>query len=154
MSPYSPGVLFRTTNPGKTGDQARALNQDGSDNTTDKSVSVGQEITVFLTGHGAVDGLPDDGVAPGSAQPMGGETPRLFIQLNSTSAVECKDNVASTIDPDEPGVWRVKCKIPTLPANGTFNLGFWVLYRSMASHLLFAGATGANANLPLITVKQ
>jgi len=87
---------------------------------------------------------------------MGGETPRVFIQISGTQAIECKDNLTSTLDPNEPGVWRVKCKIPNpvSPTNGTGPLGFWVLYRSMASHLLFAGATGANASLPAITVKQ
>jgi uncharacterized protein (TIGR03437 family) len=152
MSPYSPGVLFRNSNPGNHKEQARAVNQDGSDNGATKPVNTGQEFTVFLTGYGAVDGLPDDGEAPGSERPLGGETPRVFLQVTDTAALECTSGIASTLDPNEPGVWRVKCKLPTLPATGgPYPIGFFVIYHSMGSHLL---KIGDSPKIPWIAVKQ
>lgn len=127
MTSVSPAVIFQGANPGTTG-QALATNQDGGSNSATSGAAVGQEITVLLTGYGPFDGLPDDGLAPGSAVPVP-ETPRAFIRVG-TGVTECPV-VSSTLDPDRPGVWRVKVKVPQVSTNGSY--GFLVLYKSVAS---------------------
>ncbi len=129
MTNVSPAVIYQGTNPAPTGQaQARAFNQDGSANTATAGASFNQELTVLLTGHGAFDALPDDGMAPGSAVPVP-DAPRAFIRVG-TGVTECTV-LSSTLDPDQPGVWRIKVKVPQVTTNGLY--GFLVLYRSVAS---------------------
>ena len=127
MTNVSPSVSFQGTNPGATG-QARAFNQDGGANTASNAASNGQELTVLLTGHGPFDGLPDDGLAPGSEVPVA-DAPRAFIRVG-TGVTECTV-LSSTLDPDQPGIWRVKVKVPQVAMSGTYS--FLVLYKSVSS---------------------
>ncbi|MGJ5817328.1 hypothetical protein [Paludibaculum fermentans] len=124
MSPISPGILFQgdaifTTGP------AKAMNQDGSENSASKPAKIDQELTVFLTGYGNFDGLPDDGLAPGSDVPVPGDV--LAYLLGSTSATPAQV-VSSTLDPDKPGLWRVKIKVPTTLSNGSYTVN--LVYKS------------------------
>lgn len=127
MTNVSPAVMFQGTNPGTTG-QARAFNQDGGANSAANGVANNQELTVLLTGHGPFDGLPEDGLAPGSEVPVA-DTPRAFIRVG-TGVSECTV-VSSTLDPNQPGVWRVKVRAPQVTVNGSY--GFLVLYKSVSS---------------------
>ncbi|QOY90084.1 hypothetical protein [Paludibaculum fermentans] len=124
MSPISPGIMFQgdaiyTTGP------AMALNQDGSENSASKPAKIDQTLTVFLTGYGNFDGLPDDGLAPGSEAPIPGDV--LAYLLLGTGATQAQV-VSSTLDPDKPGVWRVKVKVPTTLNNGTYTVN--IVYKS------------------------
>jgi uncharacterized protein (TIGR03437 family) len=126
MTQYSPGVFYAGDNPASSG-QARAYNQDGSANNSSHSANKDEELTVCLTGYGAIDGLPDDGQA-GSAIPIGD----VRAYLIGTAAVEAQV-LDSATDPNEPGVWRVKIKVPQVLTNG--NYVFAVIYRNVGSTL-------------------
>ncbi len=135
MSIASPAVLFAAENPSAQA-QARATNQDGSANTGGKPAAAGQDLTVYLTGHGPISGTPDDGVAPGSEIPV--DDVRAFFLTPSGAAIEATQIVSAALDPNEPGVWRVKVKVPTgIPASGTY--AFAVIHRSMGSNTVTVG---------------
>lgn len=131
----SPAVLMAGTNPASQG-QARAVNQDGAPNSPSSPAPVGQELTLFLTGTGRVDGLPEDGEAPGAEVPVNGV--QAYILTSSGGAIAAPV-LASTLDPSEPGVWRVKVRVPQIAADGTY--GFAVVYRSMSSNTFILGPT-------------
>lgn len=149
MSVASPAVLYQGDNPSNQA-QARAYNQDGSLNTSGKPAASNQELTVYLTGQGAVPGMPEDGTAA--------EIPvidvRAFI-LAGTSAAEAQV-ISSTLDPAEPGVWRVKVKLPQIPVNGTY--GFAVIYKTSFSSNSYTYTTGSGSTVmrvnPLITINK
>lgn len=144
MSNASPAVLFAATNPATQG-QARATNQNGSPNSSSNPVHVGQEVTVYLTGTGRVDGLPEDGVPPG------GEVPVADVQafvITSTGAIAATV-LSATLDPSEPGVWRVRVRVPQVGADGSY--GFAVIYRSMASNRM---PDGSRTSLPAIAIRR
>jgi uncharacterized protein (TIGR03437 family) len=86
--------------------QVRALNPDGSANSSSRPVERNQEITLFLTGQGAIEGLPEDGTASEVAVHHDGVA---RVGLGTRFA----EIVSSTLDPNEPGVWRVKVKVPS-----------------------------------------
>jgi uncharacterized protein (TIGR03437 family) len=143
----SPAVIYAGQNPDSTA-QARAVNQDGSQNSTSKLAGNNQELTVFLTGHGDFDGLPEDGVAPGGETPVPGEL-RAFL-ITSTAAIEAPV-LSSVLDPSEPGVWRVKVKVPQVQANGSY--GFAVAYKSAGSNLMTIGSTTVRVT-PLVQISK
>ncbi|HEY3444481.1 MAG TPA: hypothetical protein VGK29_27265 [Paludibaculum sp.] len=132
MTQYSPAVLVQG---GATSGQARANNQDGSLNTTSNAISSGQQLTVYLTGYGAIDGLPDDGIAPGAEIPIVGD---MLAKLRiGTGLVDCPI-ISAALDPDEPGVWRLKVKVGTaIQTAGTYP--FVVLYNGFASDVEVSG---------------
>jgi uncharacterized protein (TIGR03437 family) len=144
MSNASPAVLFSGTNPATQG-QARAVNQNGTPNSSSNPVSVGQELTVYLTGTGPVDGLPPDGEAPGSEIPVGDVQAFVITSSGAISATV----LAATLDPAEPGVWRVRIRVPQVGADG--NYGFAVIYRSMASNRM---PDGSRTSLPIIAIRR
>ncbi len=147
MSAASPSVLYQGENPSSQA-QARAYNQDGSLNTSGKPAASSEELTVYLTGQGAVPGMPDDGTAPGGEIPV--EDVRAFV-LAGTSAAEAQV-VSSVLDPSEPGVWKVRVKLPQVPVNGTY--GFAVIYRtSYSSNSYTSGSTVMKVN-PLISINK
>lgn len=147
MSAASPAVIYQGDNPAAQA-QARAYNQDGSLNTSGKPASSNQELTVYLTGQGSIPGLPEDGSAPGSEVPVADV--RAFV-LAGTSAAEAQV-LSSTLDPAEPGVWKVKVKLPQVLVNGTY--GFAVIYRtSFSSNSYTSGSTVLRVN-PLVSINK
>ncbi len=142
----SPAVLFAGTNPA-TGGQARAVNQNGAANNSSNPATVGQELTVYLTGTGRVDGLPEDGEAPGAEVPV--SDVQAFV-ITSQGAIQASA-VAAALDPSEPGVWRVRVTVPQVGADGIY--GFAVIYRSMASNNFTAGST-TYRSLPTVAIKR
>ncbi len=142
----SPAVLFSGANPASSG-QARAINESGAENSSGNPASVGQELTVFLTGTGFIDGLPEDGEAPGSPVPVG----EVQAFLLSTSAAISAPVVSAALDPSEPGVWRVAVRVPQVPVDGVY--GFAVIYRSMASSTFTAGDT-TYRSVPAVSIRR
>lgn len=146
MHNASPAVLLAGTMPAAQG-QARAVNQNGAPNGPSSPAAVGQELTVYLTGAGRVDGLPEDGEAPGSEVPVAGV--RAWL-LASGATIEAAV-VSSVLDPAEPGVWRVTVRVPQVPADG--NYGFAVIYRSMSSNTFTLGST-TYRNTALVSIRR
>lgn len=142
----SPAVLFAGANPASSG-QARAVNQNGALNNASNPVGVGQELTVYLTGSGPVDGMPEDGEAPGGELPVGEV---LAFLLPSQGAIQAQV-LSASLDPVEPGVWRVRIRVPQVPADG--NYGFAVIYRSMASNNMTAGSVTFRST-PVVSVRR
>ncbi len=142
----SPAVLFAGTNPAASG-QARAVNQNGAPNSASNPATVGQELTVYLTGSGPVDGMPEDGEAPGSELPLGEV---LAFLLPPQGAIQAQV-LSAALDPDEPGVWRVRIRVPQVAADGSY--GFAVIFRSMASNNMTAGSTTFRST-PLVSVRR
>ncbi len=142
----SPAVLFAGTNPAASG-QARAVNQNGAPNSSSNPVSVGQELTVYLTGSGPLEGMPEDGEAPGSEIPVGDV---LAFLLPSQGAIPAQV-LSAALDPNEPGVWRVRIRVPQVATDG--NYGFAVIYRSMASNNMTAGSTTFRST-PVVSVRR
>lgn len=125
----SPAVLIEDSAPATQG-QARAANQNGAANSPTNPAKVGEELTVWLTGTGRIDGLPEDGEAPGGEVPVPDVQAFVLLQSGAVSAPV----VSSTLDPDQPGGWRVRIRVPQVAADG--NYGFAVIYRSMSSNNL------------------
>ena len=142
----SPAVLFEGTNPAPQG-QARAVNQNGAANNSSNPASVGQELTIYLTGSGPVDGMPEDGEAPGAEVPMSGV--QAFV-ISTAGAIQATV-LSAGLDPAEPGVWRVRIRVPQVTLDG--NYGFAVIYRSMASNNFTLGSTQYRTT-PLISIKR
>lgn len=90
---------------GPGGGQVRALNPDGSPNSSSRPVERNQEITLFLTGQGVFDGAPADGEA--------GDVPLLTQLTRVALGTQFAEIISSSLDPEEPGVWRVKVKVPS-----------------------------------------
>lgn len=128
MSPISPGIMYQGDTIFTQG-PAKAKNQDGSDNSASSPAKIDQELTVFLTGYGNFDGLPEDGTAPGGETPVPGDV-RVFLLSSTNAAVEAQF-VSSTLDPDVPGQWRVKFKVPTTLSAGTYTVN--MLYKSTST---------------------
>lgn len=83
--------------------QIRAKNQNGSDNTATSPASPNSEITLYLTGYGVLDDPPEDGVAQERALPIDGT---LIVGAREPEIL------SSALDPDEPGVWRLRIRLP------------------------------------------
>lgn len=146
MWPASPAVLYQNGNPGAQG-QARALNQDGAVNSSSSPAASNQEMTVFLTGYGPIDGLPEDGAAPGAEIPVPGVDAFLVTAQGAIPA----NLISSVTDANEPGVWRVRVKLPQVAADA--NYVFAVIYRSMASNNMMSGTTRLTV-APVVSVKK
>jgi uncharacterized protein (TIGR03437 family) len=129
MSPASPAMLTANS-PG--GGQIRAINQNGKENSLVDPAKPGEEITLFLTGYGPLANAPEDGTAGEVEVPVDGQ---LFIASAQTAA----EIISSTLDPSEPGVWRIKAKIPsTVTGNPQRNFvaPTILLYKSIPSNLV------------------
>jgi len=59
--------------------------------------------------------------------------------------------LSAGLDPAEPGVWRVRIRVPQVTLDG--NYGFAVIYRSMASNNFTLGSTQYRTT-PLISIKR
>ncbi|MBL0156314.1 MAG: hypothetical protein IPP47_04340 [Bryobacterales bacterium] len=132
MTQFSPAVIVQG---GATSGQARAYNADGSLNTTSNAISSGQQMTVYLTGYGAIDGLPDDGIAPGVEVPIVADM-AAALRIGTTGVVLCSV-VSASLDPDEPGVWRLKVKVGQVSTSGTY--AFAVSYNGFATDVEVSG---------------
>jgi uncharacterized protein (TIGR03437 family) len=142
----SPAVLLAGAMPGSQG-QARAVNQNGAVNGPSSPAAVGQELTVYLTGTGRIDGLPEDGEAPAGEVPV----PGVQAYLIASSSIISATVLSSTLDPEEPGVWRVRIRVPQVAADG--NYGFAVIYRTMSSNNFTLGST-AFRNTALVSIRR
>jgi uncharacterized protein (TIGR03437 family) len=110
------------------GGLVRALNQDGSENSTSARAAAGQEVTLLMVGYGAISNAPEAGTAPGSPVPVEG---RMVIVMGNQTEM-----ISSTLDPNEPGVWRVRARIPqgqVCPANGQLPVA--VAWRDVPSRI-------------------
>ncbi|MBI5280793.1 MAG: hypothetical protein HY858_03855 [Candidatus Solibacter usitatus] len=145
MNAKSPGIWFQGDAMLVQG-PARALNQDGSANSSSRPARIDQELTVFLTGHGSFDGLPDDGTAPGMEMPVPGDV--TVYLLPATGSVPAQV-LSSTLDPQEPGVWRVKIKVPATLPTGVFTVS--VVYKSTSAIVLPGSLTPSVRPLVWIT---
>ena len=95
-------ALIPVSIPG--GGFVRALNQNGQANSSSNPARPGEEVTLFLVGYGAIDGAPEEGTAPGAEIPVVGN---LEVLLGNLAEVR-----SSVLDPQEPGVWRIRARIP------------------------------------------
>jgi uncharacterized protein (TIGR03437 family) len=142
LSLYSvaPGIFFKSGTVSSTGAPARALNSDGTPNSSSNPAKLASEVSIFMTGHGYFDGLPDDGTAPNGEITVPGDVQIALIPTVTTTG--CKSVIltasGSTLAPDEPGVWKVKFKIPDSTLTCTYTVS--AAYKS-ASALIAPGAT-------------
>ncbi len=127
--------------------QARAANQDGAANGPSSPAVVGQELTVYLTGTGRIDGLPEDGEAPAGEVPVPGVQAYLLASNTPIAAPV----LSAALDPAEPGVWRVRIRVPQVAADG--NYGFAVIYRTMSSNTFTLGSTTFR-NTALVSIRR
>ena len=96
------------------GFSVKALNSDGSANSSTNPAKAGGDITLLLTGSGFVAGAPADGTAGAIAVPL--DAARHDTLVINGVVVTAK---ASTLDPSTPGVWRITATIPaSTPADG------------------------------------
>lgn len=127
MTAVSPAALMEV--PGQAVSNAIAFNDNGQPNSASSPAVVGSDITVLMTGYGFLETLPDDGVASGTDVPSAGVL-RAFLRTSTTAVTEATV-VSSTLDPERPGVWRLKVKLPQVPVAGTYP--FTVLYKNVPS---------------------
>jgi uncharacterized protein (TIGR03437 family) len=83
--------------------QIRATNQNGSENGGGNPATAGSEVTLFLTGGGPLEPPPPDGEAAERTVPIDGT---LIVGGREAQVL------SSTLDPNEPGVWRIRAKLP------------------------------------------
>jgi uncharacterized protein (TIGR03437 family) len=114
------------------GYSAKALNSDGSANSSTNPAKAGTDITLLLTGSGFVQGAPADGTAGAIAVPIDPTKDKLVI---SAGYVTVK---SATLDPSTPGVWRITATIPS-SAVGTVPVGLF--YKGIIANWNPAAAT-------------
>lgn len=144
VDPASPAFLTLTSTG--TPRAIRARNANGTDNTPTSPASPGTEVTLFLSGYGRLENPPEDGVAS--------ETP---LPIDGTLIVGGREPqvLASTTDPNEPGVWRLRIRLPDnifgAPA-GNFAVPVVLVHRSRANGL--NPVTGSVAFVATIAIRQ
>jgi hypothetical protein len=74
----------------------------------------------------------------------------LAFLLTSQGALQAQV-LSAALDPNEPGVWRVRVRVPQVATDG--NYGFAVIYRSMASNNMTAGSTTYRST-PLVSIRR
>jgi len=97
----------------------KALNSDGSVNSSTNPAKAGSDVTLLLTGSGFVAGAPADGAAAAVAVPFNSSSDVLVI---TASRVAVK---SATFDPAQPGVWRITATIPSTTAAGVTPVGLY-----------------------------
>jgi uncharacterized protein (TIGR03437 family) len=137
MTSVSPAVITET--PTAPLASAMAENENGTRNSDTNPAGINTTITVRLTGHGYVEGLPDDGTTNGMDIPTAGSL-RVFLFNANNLPTEATEVVSSTLDPERPGVWILKIKVPQVPATGTYWLG--IAYKNVTSYLTPLNAAG------------
>lgn len=123
----SPAFLLKT---GTGGGAIRALNADGSENSSANPAARGSDVTLLLTGYGQLAGAPEDGTASAVEAPLDGGT--VLIGARQATIL------SSSLDPADPGVWRVRIRLPSEvagSAQGGYAYGPVVLqYRSIPTN--------------------
>lgn len=147
MTSVSPAVITET--PAAPLSDAIAFNEDGSRNSSTNRAAINTTVTVRLTGHGFVEGLPDDGAASGMDIPTADL--RVLLWISNTSFREAREIVSSTTDPERPGVWLLKFKIPNdMPQTGTYWIG--VVHKNVPSFLTPTNPRPTGQVSPLIYI--
>lgn len=121
----APGLLLAS---GVGGGAVRAINQDGTPNSTTNAAARGSEVTLFLTGFGQIDSPPEDGV--GSSLDLPASDTQVVFGTGFATIV------SSSLDPNEPGVWRLRVRLPATLA-GT--QPFAVLQHNIPSNRITIG---------------
>jgi uncharacterized protein (TIGR03437 family) len=104
----------------------KALNSDGSANSSTNPAKVGSDITLLLTGSGFVAGAPADGTAGATAVPLDPAKDKLVISVAYANVK------SSALDPAKPGVWRITATIPSSTAAGAAPVG--LLYKGIIAN--------------------
>lgn len=94
--------------------QAKATNEDGTDNSGTNPAARGSVITLLCTGQGFAGGAPNDGDVPQDAVPTD-EMPRVAIGL---AWVDDANVLFSGLSQQYPGMWRIDVRIPSTVAPG------------------------------------
>jgi uncharacterized protein (TIGR03437 family) len=110
--PVAPAFLRGSAIPTTGNYTVKALNSDGSANSSTNLAKAGSNITLLLTGSGSVQGAPADGTAGATLVPMDPSNDTLLINGVAVSVS------SSTLDPNAPGVWRITATIPTTAPGG------------------------------------
>jgi uncharacterized protein (TIGR03437 family) len=113
----------------------KALNSNGSANSSTNPAKAGSDITLLLTGSGFVQGAPADGTAGATPVVIDPTKDRLVI---STGYVPVK---SAALDPNTPGVWRITATIPTTAAAGVAAVGLY--YKGVIANWNPASATAS-----------
>jgi uncharacterized protein (TIGR03437 family) len=146
MTSVSPAVL--TQNPTAPLAPAIAFNEDGSPNSAGNRARIGSTLTFSLTGYGFFDGLPDDGTATAVDVPTAGAL-RVLLFTTANLPTEATGIVASTLDAERPGVWKLTVKVPdNIPATGDYWIG--VSYKNATSYLTPVNPTPAGQVRPVV----
>jgi uncharacterized protein (TIGR03437 family) len=114
------------------GYSVKALNSDGSANSSTHPAKAGTDITLLLTGSGFVQGASADGTPGAIAVAVDPARDRLVI---SAGYVTMK---STTLDPSQPGVWRITATIPS-KAIGVVPVGLF--YKGIVANWNPAAAT-------------
>ena len=114
----------------------KALNSDGSANSSTNPAKPGSTITMLLTGSGFVQGAPADGTAGATPVPIDPTKDKLVI---ATGYVTVN---SATLDPNTPGVWRITATIPTTAAAGAVPIGLF--YKGIIANRNPASTTPGN----------
>lgn len=111
----------------------KAKNEDGSDNSASNPAKSGSQVTLYLTGAGKVSGQPEDGTGSDAAVSLDGGG--FYMPVPSDGSKPSV--VSSTLDPSQPGVWKLVVKLP----NGVFSLPAYnygvsvaVVYKTLPSN--------------------
>ncbi len=127
---------------------AIAFNEDGTKNSVGNRAKAGSTLTVYLTGYGYFEGLPEDGMAAAVDVPTAGSL-RVLLFTAGNLATEATSIVSSTLDPDRPGVWKLSVKVPdNIPATGDYWIG--VNYKNTNSYLTPVNPTPAGQVRPVV----
>jgi uncharacterized protein (TIGR03437 family) len=102
------------------GYSVKALNSDGSANSSSKPAKAGTDITLLLTGSGFVQGAPADGTA--GATPVVIDPSRHDTLVINGAIVAMK---SATLDQNTPGVWRITATIPSNAAGPVAPVGLY-----------------------------
>lgn len=148
MTTVSPGILMQT--PAAPSAPALAFNEDGQRNSESNRAKVGSTVTVFLTGYGYFDGLPDDGTASDAEVPSAGSLRVIIFNANNVAISLNTEVVSSTLDPERPGVWKLKIKVPQIQTSGEYWIG--VAYKNVNSYLTPVNPMPAGQVRPVISL--
>lgn len=125
--------------------QVRAANANGSENNSGNPAVAGSEVTLYLTGYGPMETPPADGVAEERSAPIDGT---LVVGGREAQVL------ASTLDPQEPGVWRIRAKLPDnlFGAQAPFAVPIVLIHKSRANNR--DPITGNVAFVATIAIRQ
>jgi uncharacterized protein (TIGR03437 family) len=146
-APYSPA--FIVTSPPGAG-QIRALNADGTQNSSSNPAQrgSGMEMTLYLVGYGHLDDAPPAGTAAEVPVPFDGT---IIIGVN-TSGLAPAQVVSSTLDPSEPGVWKLRVR-PDSSVTGASGSGYAVPVYIYWHSTYYVVTSGGKTVLTTVAIK-